>query len=78
MLRSRHHLFIWAAVLCIALAALLGNEARVFTYKDATIVTPNSDTPYSLAGLDLRAEPMVLCVPAVEKRRCYDVQLVGM
>ena len=78
MLRSRHHLFIWAAVLCIALAALLGNEARVFTYKDTTIVTPNSDTPYSLAGLDLRAEPMVLCVPAVEKKRYYDVQLVDM
>ena len=25
------------------------NEARVFTYKDTAIVTPNSDTPYSLA-----------------------------
>jgi hypothetical protein len=23
------------------------NEARVFTYKDTAIVTPNSDTPYS-------------------------------
>ena len=25
------------------------NEARVFTYKDTAIVTPNSDTPYSFA-----------------------------
>ena len=25
------------------------NEPRVFTYKDTAIVTPNSDTPYSLA-----------------------------
>ena len=54
------------------------NEARVFTYKDTAIVTPNSDTPYSFIGVDLRAEPIVLCVPAVEKKRYYDVQLVDM
>jgi hypothetical protein len=52
------------------------NEARVFTYKDTTIVTPNSDTPYSFAWLDLRAEPVVLTVPEVEKGRYYVVQLV--
>jgi hypothetical protein len=51
------------------------NEARVFTYKDTAIVTPNSDTPYSFAWLDLRAEPMVLSMPAVEKGRYYAVQL---
>jgi hypothetical protein len=54
------------------------NEARVFTPKDTAIVTPNSDTPYSMLQLDLRAEPMVLCVPAVEKRRYYSVQLTDM
>jgi hypothetical protein len=54
------------------------NEARVFTYKDTAIVTPNSDTPYSFIGVDLRAEPVVLCVPKVEKSRYYDVQLVDM
>src|SRR6476659_8899190 len=43
------------------------NEARVYTYKDTAIVTPNSDTPYSFAWLDLRTEPIVLSVPAVEK-----------
>jgi hypothetical protein len=36
------------------------NEARFFTYKDTSIVTPNSDTPYSMLQLDLRAEPIVL------------------
>src|SRR6185295_3791865 len=51
------------------------NEARVFTYEDTAIVTPTSDTPYSFVWLDLRAEPVVLSVPAVEKGRYYAVQL---
>jgi hypothetical protein len=51
------------------------NEARVFTYEDTAIVTPNSDTPYSFAWLDLRAEPIVLSVPAVENTRYYAVML---
>ncbi|EKO38908.1 MAG: hypothetical protein B193_2395 [Solidesulfovibrio magneticus str. Maddingley MBC34] len=54
----------------------LSNESHVFTYKDTTVVTPNSDTPYSFVAMDLRAEPMVLSVPAVEKKRYYSVQLV--
>ena len=56
----------------------LSNEARVFTPKDTAISTPNSDTPYSMAMLDLRAEPMVLCMPQIEKARYYDVQLVDL
>ncbi len=52
------------------------NEARVFTYEDTAIITPNSDTPYSFLWLDLRAEPMVLSVPAVPKERYYAVQLI--
>jgi hypothetical protein len=51
------------------------NEPRVYTYKDTAIVTPNSDTPYSILWMDLRAEPMVLSVPAVEKSRYYSVML---
>jgi hypothetical protein len=51
----------------------INNEARVFTPKDTAISTPNSDTPYSMALLDLRAEPRVLCLPQIEKARCYDV-----
>jgi hypothetical protein len=51
------------------------NEARVYTYKDTAVITPNSDTPYSILWLDLRAEPIVLSVPAVEKTRYYSVML---
>jgi hypothetical protein len=51
------------------------NDANVFTYKDTAIVTPNSDTPYSLFWLDLRAEPMIISVPAIERARYYSVML---
>src|SRR5580704_8735049 len=53
----------------------LFNEARVFTPKDTAVITPNSDTPYSLLEIDLRAEPTVISVPAVPKPRYYSVQL---
>jgi len=53
----------------------LNNEARVFTYKDTAVITPNSDTPYSLMEVDLRAEPTVISLPAVPKPRYYSVQL---
>jgi hypothetical protein len=53
----------------------INNQARVFTYKDTAVITPNSDTPYSIAWLDLRAEPIVLSVPAVDKARYYSVML---
>jgi len=55
----------------------LYSEANVFTYKDTAVVTPNSDTPYSFVWMDLRAEPMVLCVPEIEKTRYYSIQLVS-
>ncbi len=53
----------------------INNEARVFTYQDTTVITPNSDTPYSIVWMDLRAEPLVLSVPAVESDRYYSVML---
>jgi hypothetical protein len=52
------------------------NLHRVSTYKDTAVVTPNSDTPYSTLWLDLRAEPMVISVPAVPRERYYSVQLI--
>jgi hypothetical protein len=51
------------------------NDSKTFTPKDTAIVTPNADTPYSLLEMDLRAEPLVICVPRVEKNRYYAVQL---
>src|SRR6185369_4891718 len=56
----------------------IANEAHVASPKDTSIVTPNSDTPYSILQADLRAEPIVLCVPKVEKNRYYSVQLTDM
>ena len=53
----------------------IANEARVFTYQDTTIVTPNSDTPYSMLWLDLRAEPVVISVPAVDPKRYYSLMM---
>lgn len=49
---------------------------HVATPEDTAVITPNSDTPYSFLWLDLRAEPMVVSVPAVEKERYYAVQLI--
>jgi hypothetical protein len=49
--------------------------ARSFTSADVDIVTPNNDSPYSWAWFDLRREPTVLDVPAVQHDRYYVVQL---
>jgi hypothetical protein len=54
------------------------NNARVYTPEDKAIQTPNSDTPYSYVGADLRAEPVVFTVPAVEKGRYYSLQFIDM
>lgn len=50
--------------------------ARVFTPEDTTIQTPNSDTPYTMLGADLRAEPLVLTVPPIEAGRYYSLQFI--
>src|SRR5438874_5916479 len=52
------------------------NIPRVYTPADTAIQTPNSDTPYSFVGMDLRAEPIVLTVPPIEKKRYYSIQLI--
>src|SRR5438105_7304384 len=54
----------------------INNEHRVATPEDTAVITPNSDTPYSMVWMDLRAEPVVISVPGVEKERYYSVQLI--
>jgi hypothetical protein len=54
----------------------LVNIPRVYTPADTAIQTPNSDTPYSMLGMDLRAEPMVLTVPPIEKDRYFSIQFI--
>ena len=56
----------------------IGNAAQVFTPKDTAIVTPNSDTPYSMMWMDLRAEPLVLTLPEIDPKRFYHVQLIDL
>jgi hypothetical protein len=50
----------------------------VFTPDDKAIQTPNSDTPYSWIGLDLRAEPIVFTVPPIAKDRYWSLQLIDL
>jgi hypothetical protein len=54
----------------------LWNSTRLFSPADKAIQTPNSDTLYSFIGADLRSEPLVLTVPAIEKERYFSVQLI--
>jgi len=46
----------------------------VATPADTDIVTPNNDTPYSYAWVDLRTEPWVLTMPAIKGDRFYTSQ----
>ncbi|AWY39158.1 DUF1254 domain-containing protein [Pseudomonas putida] len=54
----------------------LHNTARIYTPDDKAYPTPNADTPYSQLGADLRTEPLVLTLPAVEEGRYYSAQFV--
>jgi hypothetical protein len=54
----------------------INNQHRVSTPEDTAVITPNSDTPYSMLWLDLRAEPMVISVPMIEEDRYYSVQFI--
>ena len=54
----------------------LQSNAQVYTPADTAIQTPNSDTPYSFFGADLRTEPYVLSVPSIEAKRYYSLQFM--
>lgn len=50
---------------------------KIFTPSDTAVITPNNDTPYSWAILNLADEPVILEVPEV-KDRYYSFQLVDL
>ena len=52
------------------------NIPRVYTPEDKAVKAPNSDTPYSMLGMDLRTEPLVITVPPIEKQRYFSIQLI--
>lgn len=54
------------------------STARLFTPADKAVQTPNSDTPYSMLGADLRAEPLVLSMPAVKDKRYFSAQFIDL
>jgi hypothetical protein len=56
----------------------IASAANVATPADTFVVTPNSDTPYSFLWMDLRAEPLVVTMPNIEKGRYYSGQLIDL
>jgi len=56
----------------------LFNIPRVYTPDDKAVQTPNSDTPYSWIGFDLRTEPIVVSIPKIEHERYWSLQLIDL
>lgn len=55
----------------------IGHESRLYGPKDTAVVSANNDTIYTSGWMDLRAEPMILQVPAVTGRY-YSFMLVDV
>ena len=56
----------------------IASLANVATPEDKFVVTPNSDTPYSFLWMDLRAEPIIVTMPKIEKDRYYTGQMIDL
>jgi hypothetical protein len=56
----------------------IGHARSVATPQDRVVIAPNVDTPYSHAWMDLRAEPVVLSVPAFERERYLSLVLFDL
>ena len=54
----------------------LKNISRASTPNDKTIQSPNTDTPYSMIGLDLRTEPQILAVPYMDDNHYFSIQVI--
>ncbi|MBZ5857719.1 DUF1254 domain-containing protein [Flavihumibacter profundi] len=52
-------------------------STALYSPADKFVVSPNNDTYYTTANLDLRAEPIIIKVPEV-KDRYYSFQLISM
>ena len=62
-----------------AMAAPMNQMANLRAFPDATftdVVSPNADTLYSTAWLDLKQEPIVLSVPDTDGRY-YLMEMLG-
>lgn len=53
-------------------------NVRLMTAADRTIISPNADTPYGLANIDLREEGRVITVPEIDINRYFSIQMVDM
>lgn len=53
-----------------------GHSRKLLDSRHKTVVTPNNDTLYSMAWLDLRTEPIILSLPEVPRNRYYSVQII--
>lgn len=56
----------------------VGHVRNVATPKDTVVIAPNVDTPYSYIWMDLRAEPVVVTLPAFEPERYMSLQLFDL
>jgi hypothetical protein len=57
---------------------VIHSEAKVVTPQDTAVVAPDCDNAYSWLWADLRTEPLVLSVPAIERNRYYSIQFVDL
>ncbi|HUV65604.1 MAG TPA: DUF1254 domain-containing protein [Sedimentisphaerales bacterium] len=56
----------------------IANIPHIATPADKALQTVNADTPYSWIGMDLRADPVVLTVPVIDKTRYFTAQLIDL
>ena len=56
----------------------LKNIPRGYTPQDTAVQAPNSETPYSMLGADLRAEPLVLTVPEIDPKPYDSLQFIDL
>ncbi|HXW20707.1 MAG TPA: DUF1254 domain-containing protein [Roseiarcus sp.] len=54
------------------------SQDKLVTPEDSAVAAPDCDNIYSWLWADLRAEPLVLSVPAVERGRYYSIQFVDL